>query len=152
MLISVSIYIFSQIDATPSQYVILSILRLMETDMSSPVVHFEIAGSDVSELIKFYRTVFDWKIFPLNDELYIADPESDQGIEGHLFETTEDMNFTNLVIIYLMVEDIVECLEKAEHLGGKILIQPQEIPGNASHYALFLDPSGNSIGLLQRRR
>lgn len=120
--------------------------------MDCPVVHFEIAGSDVSRLIEFYTSVFEWKIFPLNEELYIADPESDLGIEGHLFETTDEMNFKNLVIIYVMVDDIQDCLKKAEDLGGTILIQPQEIPGNASHYALFRDPSGNSIGLLQRRK
>lgn len=128
------------------------ILNAMEQIMENPVVHFEIAGSDVSKLTDFYRSVFDWKVQPLNDELYIADPESDKGIEGHLFETTDEMNFTNLVIIYVMVNDIEECLKKAQKLGGDILIQPQEIPGNASHYALFRDPSGNSIGLLQRRK
>ena len=120
--------------------------------MDCPVVHFEIADSDVSRLIEFYTSVFEWKIFPLNEELYIADPESDLGIEGHLFETTDEMNFKNLVIIYVMVDDIQDCLKKVENLGGTILIQPQEIPGNASHYALFRDPSGNSIGLLQRRK
>lgn len=120
--------------------------------MDCPVVHFEIAGRDVSKLIDFYTTVFEWKIFPLNEELYIADPESDHGIEGHLFEITDEMNFNNLVIIYVMVDDIQDCLKKAEELGGTTLIQPQEIPGNASHYALFRDPSGNSIGLLQRRK
>ena len=120
--------------------------------MNSPVVHFEIAGSDVEALIDFYSSVFDWNLFPLNEELYIADSESEHGIEGHLFEATPEMNFTNLVIIYVMVNDIVECLEKTEKLGGEILVPPQEIPGNASHYALFRDPSGNSIGLLQRRK
>lgn len=119
--------------------------------MSSPVMHFEIAGKNIEKLIAFYSTVFEWEIFPLNDELYIADPRSSKGIEGHLFETTEEMNFTNLVFIYVQVDDIWGCLEQVEKLGGKILIQPQEIPGNASHYALFHDPSGNSIGLLQRR-
>ena len=109
--------------------------------MDCPVVHFEIAGSDVSRLITFYTSVFEWKIYPLNEELYIADPESDLGIEGHLFETTDEMNFNNLVIIYVMVDDIVDCLEKAEDLGGTILVQPQKIPGNASHYALFRDPT-----------
>ena len=120
--------------------------------MDCPVVHFEIAGSEVSKLIDFYTSVFEWKIFPLNEELYIADPASDHGIEGHLFETTDEMNFKNLVIIYVMVDDIQDCLKRTEELGGTILIQPQEIPGNASHYALFRDPSGNSIGLLQRRK
>ena len=119
--------------------------------MGSPVLHFEIAGRDVEKLIDFYSTVYEWKIFPLNDELYIADPASNRGIEGHLFETTEEMDFTNLVIIYVQVDDIWGCLKKVETLGGKMLTRPQEIPGNASHYALFRDPSGNGIGLLQKR-
>ena len=124
----------------------------MENIMDCPVVHFEIAGRNVEALIDFYSSVFDWKISPLNEELFIADPESDQGIEGHLFKTTDEMNFTNLVIIYMAVDNIEDCLKKVESLGGEILIQPQEIPGNASHYALFRDTSGNSIGLLQRRK
>ena len=119
--------------------------------MVCPVVHFEIAGKDVAKLLDFYSTVFDWKVSRLNEELFIADPSSDKGIEGHLFETTEDMESENLVIIYVQVDDIWGCLENAVSLGGKILIQPQEIPGNVSHYALFRDPSGNDIGLLQRR-
>jgi len=42
-------------------------------------------------------------------------------------------------------------LKKLERLGGKILVQPVEIPGSASHYAIFSDMSCNRIGLLQRR-
>ena len=119
--------------------------------MSSPVVHFEIGGKDIEKLIEFYRSVFEWGISPLTDDLYIADPGSTEGIEGHLFQINSDDDFSNLVLIYVQVENIWECLNQAENLGGKIIIQPQEIPGNASHYALFNDPCGNSIGLLQRR-
>ena len=119
--------------------------------MSNPVSHFEIGGKDIDKLIDFYSTVFDWEITPLVDELYIADPQSRNGIEGHLFEIDQSEDFDNLVLIYIMVNDIFGILNTVEQLGGEILIQPQEIPGNASHYALFNDRSGNSIGLLQRR-
>ena len=119
--------------------------------MGNPVVHFEIGGKDVGKLIDFYGTVFEWSIAPLADELYIADPGSEKGIEGHLFQTTEETDSTNNVIIYVEVDDIHASLEKAESLGGEILIPPQEIPGNASHFAMFRDPSGNKIGLLQPR-
>lgn len=44
--------------------------------MSNPVPHFEIGGKDIDKLIAFYTSVFDWKITPLFDELYIADPQS----------------------------------------------------------------------------
>ncbi len=119
--------------------------------MNSPVLHFEIGGKDVNELIDFYSSTFCWNIFPLNNVFYIADPTSDQGIEGHLFQTTDQMDYTNLVIIYVQVDDIHSCLEKSEWLGGKILVHPVEIPGSTSHYAIFSDPNGNRIGLLQRR-
>ena len=119
--------------------------------MGNPVVHFEIGGKDVEKLIEFYGAVFAWNIIPLSDQLYIVDPASDKGIEGHLFQATEETDATNNVIIYIQVDDIQECLLKVESLGGEILIQPQEIPGNASHFAMFRDPSGNKIGLLQPR-
>ena len=119
--------------------------------MGNPVVHFEIGGKDVGKLIDFYSSVFEWNITPLADQLYIADPGSEKGIEGHLFQTTEETDSTNNVIIYVEVEDIHSSLEKAESLGGEILIQPQEIPGNASPFAMFRDPSGNRVGLLQGR-
>lgn len=117
--------------------------------MESPVVHFEIGGQDVKKLIDFYSSVFEWEIFPLNGELYIADPGSDKGIQGHLFQTTEETDATNLVIIYVQVDDIHASLREVESLGGKIVKQPQAIPGNASFFAIFQDPSGNRIGLLQ---
>lgn len=119
--------------------------------MGSPVLHFEIGGQNIKDQIGFYSSVFGWHISPLDDELYIADPLSGKGIQGHLFETKEEMNFKNIVLIYVEVDDIHVCLEMVEKLGGEIVISPQEIPGNASHYALFNDPNGNSIGLLQRR-
>ncbi len=119
--------------------------------MGNPVVHFEIGGKDVERLIDFYSSVFEWDITPLADQLYIADPGSNEGIQGHLFQATEETDSTNNVIIYVEVDDIQACLSQAESLGGEILIQPQEIPGNASHFAIFRDPSGNRIGLLQPR-
>ena len=119
--------------------------------MGNPVIHFEIGGENVERLIDFYSSVFEWDIVPLNDQLYIADPGSDEGIEGHLFQATEEMDFTNLVIIYVEVDDIHASLEQVKSLGGEILIEPQAIPGNASHFAMFRDPNGNRIGLLQRR-
>ena len=119
--------------------------------MANPVVHFEIGGRDVEKLIEFYADAFEWDIMPLGDELYIADPGSDKGIQGHLFQATEETGSANNVIIYVQVDDIQGSLEKVENLGGKILIPPQEIPGNASHFAMFLDPNGNKIGLLQRK-
>ncbi|MCG9128599.1 VOC family protein [Candidatus Poribacteria bacterium] len=119
--------------------------------MSNPVPHFEIGGKDIDKLIEFYSEVFDWQITPLVDELYIADPHSKIGIQGHLFQIDNNEDFDNLVLIYITVNDIFETLKSVEQLGGEIIIKPQEIPGNASHYALFNDRSGNSIGLLQTR-
>ena len=74
--------------------------------MGNPVVHFEIGGKDVEKLIDFYGSVFEWDITPLADQLYIVDPGSDKGIQGHLFQATEETDSANNVIIYVEVDDI----------------------------------------------
>ena len=86
--------------------------------MGNPVVHFEIGGEDVERLTDFYSSVFEWEITPLADQLYIADPGSDKGIQGHLFQATEETDSANNVIIYVEVDDIQACLSQAESLGG----------------------------------
>jgi predicted enzyme related to lactoylglutathione lyase len=54
----------------------------------------------------------------------------------------------NRVTIYIEVEDLQAGLDKAESLGGKTLMEPEEIPG-AVTMAMFADPDGNVVGLIK---
>ena len=119
--------------------------------MANPVTYFEIAGKDGEKLNDFYSSVFDWKTEqnPFGGAYMVA-PQSDEGIPGHLFPVTDDMDFTNHVTVYVEVNDLQASLDKAESLGGKTLIPPQDIPGNMGSFAWFIDPSGNCIGLYRQ--
>lgn len=75
------------------------------------------------------------------------DPESENGVDGHIFSTTDDMCSDNGVTIYIQVEDLQASLDKAESLGGKTCVPPTVIPGGNGSFAMFLDPSGNCLGL-----
>lgn len=54
----------------------------------------------------------------------------------------------NYVMVYVEVEDLKACREKAESLGGKTVIPPSEIPGGG-HFAWLTDPEANLLGLLK---
>ena len=116
--------------------------------MGNPVMYFEIAGKNAESLSKFYNSAFDWNTDQNPNGNYALDPESDRGIIGHLLPTTDDMP-ANYVTIYIQVDDLQASLEKVESLGGKTCVPPQVIPGGWGSFAMFLDPSGNSVGLYQ---
>lgn len=109
--------------------------------MGRPVVHFEIGCRDSRKTKEFYSKLFDWKITSAGPAEMIAPEPS--GVGGHITALGhEPYRYT---IFYVDVEDIAECLKKAESLGGKTLVPPVEIPTGI--FAWMQDPEGNTIGL-----
>jgi predicted enzyme related to lactoylglutathione lyase len=47
---------------------------------------------------------------------------------------------------YVEVSDLKAKLDQAVAMGGKVLMEPMEIPG-VVNFAMFADPEGNVIGL-----
>ena len=52
--------------------------------------------------------------------------------------------------IYVSVDDLRASLEKAEELGGKMVVEPMPIPGVGT-FAMFQDPDGVMIGLFEEK-
>lgn len=128
--------------------------------MANPVMFFEIAGKKAESLREFYSALFDWCILPFGwetshfpNDIFASDPTPpplpDKGIKGHIFPLSEDMDFSNRISIFIRVNDLEETLKKIENQGGKTLITPQVLPDNLGSIAMFLDPSGNVVGLHQ---
>jgi len=59
-----------------------------------------------------------------------------------------DSNPAGTVIAYVGTDDVDATLAKLTKLGGKTLAPKAEIPG-VGWFAIFADPSGNKVGLLQ---
>lgn len=110
--------------------------------MPNPVVHFEINGSDGAALQQFYREAFDWEIQTESDMSYGAVEPEGEGIGGVI--GSGDTSVT----LYIEVADLAAALERIQHLGGTVV---QGITGGAAMapMALFADPEGNILGLLE---
>ena len=125
--------------------------------MPNPVTKFEIAGEKSKALGDFYRSVFDWKGTEYAEGYYGFETgsESENGIEGHIYPPNDEIPlvdnvpFANNVTIYVTVEDIHSTVEKLEGIGGRILMPPTVVSDKGELLAMFLDPSGNRIGLYQ---
>ena len=118
--------------------------------MGNPVVHFEIIGKDANALKRFYGEAFSWEFGPPMHgagprEYMIANTGVDGSIRGGIGEMDE---YRGHVTFYVAVDDIKRALEKVEALGGERITGPDRVP-DGPIIALFADPEGHTVGLVQ---
>ncbi|MCG9128597.1 hypothetical protein JT359_13445 [Candidatus Poribacteria bacterium] len=85
--------------------------------MSNAVVHFELSGEDGEKLSKFYGSVFGWNIEYNTHNIYSVESVLDNGIDGHIFTTTDEDCSTNGITIYVQVDDVYNSIQMVEELG-----------------------------------
>jgi predicted enzyme related to lactoylglutathione lyase len=115
--------------------------------MGSPIVHFEIIGSDAAQLKEFYTELFDWSIGDLAPDMGnygLIDGES-SGLPGGIGQSDDGKPRST---VYAQVPDLRAALDHAVALGGKVVMEPTEIPGIVA-LAMFSDPQGNIVGLIR---
>jgi predicted enzyme related to lactoylglutathione lyase len=110
--------------------------------MGQPVVHFEIGCRDRGKTAAFFSQLFSWKMQEAGPATMI-DTSGSGGINGHLTALGHEPH--HYVTVYVQVDDVKAYLDKAERLGGTILVPPVEIPTGT--FAWFADPDGSTIGL-----
>jgi predicted enzyme related to lactoylglutathione lyase len=117
--------------------------------VGNPVVHFEVIGRDASGLQAFYRQAFDWEIGAPIAALggyALAKPNGRGGINGGIGGVVDD--YDGHVTFYVEVPHLETALEKIFTLGGRTLMPPERIP-QGQRFALFADPEGHAIGLVE---
>lgn len=114
--------------------------------MGSPIVHFEIMGGSDGQLEAFYAGLFGWRINSNNPMKYgVVDTGDAKSINGGV-GISHDGN--KRVTVYAQVQDLPAALDKAEKLGGRTILPPCDVPGGP-RIAMFSDPAGNIMGLMQ---
>ena len=112
------------------------------------VVHFEINADNPERAVKFYATVFGWKIdkWPDGPAYWLATTgaEGEMGINGAI-KTRDGKQTTVNTIGVESVEEASKAIEKA---GGKITQPKMPIPG-VGYFAYCLDTEGNAFGILK---
>ncbi len=126
----------------------ITIGRLKEKNMSAnPIVHWELMGADGESQKAFYGSIFDWE-FDLPegfDNYYLTSAEA-TGVGGAVGQGNEHM--PSYAAIYVQVDDIEISLGDVESNGGSTVVPRTEIPGTVT-FALFNDPAGNLVGLVE---
>lgn len=121
-----------------------------ESPTSSPVVWFEIAGSDPQQLREFYSQVFGWNIQVKEGGSYAeTKPLKPEGSIGGGI-CAPHAGLPPYLTVYVAVDDLDAALARANQLGGMTVISKTTIPG-AVTFAMLRDPAGNLLGLLWNR-
>jgi predicted enzyme related to lactoylglutathione lyase len=106
--------------------------------MSAPIVFFDIAGPDAAQLKNFYAQIFGWSI----DAALAIDAASTGGLRGTLRQDPAEK------ILYLGTSDINAVLAQITKAGGSVDVPRMVVPGVVT-FALFRDPAGNRMGLVE---
>jgi predicted enzyme related to lactoylglutathione lyase len=121
--------------------------------MGQPVVHFEVIGKDGDKLRSYYSDLFGWEfgdtMGPTNYAVVQRDGNTapdGTGIGGGVGTAPE--GYGGHVTFYVGVPDVEAALAKAESLGGTRMMGPDKVPEAGIEIALFSDPEGHVIGLV----
>lgn len=124
--------------------------------MPQPIVHYEIAAKDLPALKRFYTDFLGWDIQafgPAGDqagdyEMIDGKQGAAFGIDGGMYPVGQDGDVPG-VRLYANVDSADAYAGRIESLGGTVIVQPMEVPGAGIKVALFLDPEGNPIGVVE---
>lgn len=122
--------------------------------MNNAISWFEIGTTDLDRAAKFYETIFDLKLNPLdlpNIKMRMFPLENMMtGIGGALVDSGgfHKPSTTDGPLIYLNGNpDVQKILDRVETAGGKIMVPKTEISPEYGFMAVIIDTEGNRIGL-----
>lgn len=112
------------------------------------VVHFEIHADDPQRAVKFYETVFGWKIQKWDgpaDYWMVMTGDNEPGINGGIMKRRHPMgNVYNSI----QVSSVDEACAAVVANGGTIAVPKTAIPG-VGWLAYGNDTEGNVFGMMQ---
>lgn len=113
--------------------------------MGAPVIHWEIGATDAAGLVGFYREMFDWRVAPSGPEYFLVTGD-EGGIGGGILQVSAGV--PPYLTVYVQVADLEPALQRALGLGATEVVPPMTIP-EAGRFAMFADPQGHTVGLLE---
>ncbi|MGF1636844.1 MAG: VOC family protein [Cyclobacteriaceae bacterium] len=126
----------------------------METQAKNPFTWIEIYVNDMSRAQKFYETILQIEMIPMEtpgeygDLEMLSFPWVEGGINisGALCKTSDMKPGTGGTLVYFACEDCATETARVEGAGGKVL-QPKFQIGEHGFCSIVMDTEGNTIGL-----
>ena len=115
--------------------------------MANKIVHWELMGPDGDAQAEFYGKLFGWssEAVPGFDSYHMVDAEQ-AGLGGAVGKGPEDS--PSYMTFYIQVDDIDQHLAQIADAGGGTIMPRTVIPGVVT-FAMFSDPAGNRVGLVE---
>ena len=115
---------------------------------ANPIVHWELMGPDGRQIKTFYSSIFDWKFAGMEGvENYHMTEGDEMVVNGAVGQGSAEM--PSYQAIYVGVADIDATLAEVESLGG-VTVVPRTVMPDVVTFAIFEDPAGNKVGLVER--
>ena len=116
--------------------------------MANPIVHFELMGPDGKQQKTFYESMFGWQLeaVPGFGDYFTVEKDA-IGVGGAVGQGPEES--PAYLTIYVEVADIDAHLARIEKAGGNTITPRTVIPGTVT-FAMFADPAGNVVGLVEQ--
>jgi predicted enzyme related to lactoylglutathione lyase len=114
---------------------------------------FEIPTKDINRAQKFYETIFEIAMTPLDlpqIKMRLFPIENQMNIGGALVHNDEfyKPSSTHGPLVYLNGNpDLKNILDRLEAAGGKIIVPKTQISPDYGHMAVFIDSEGNRVAL-----
>jgi uncharacterized protein len=116
--------------------------------MPNPFVHVELNTTDLDQAKAFYGKLFDWTLedVPMAHGAYTV-IKVGQGTGGGMMQHPVP-GAPSMWLAYVAVDDVHASTEKVKVLGGKVLLDVQEIP-NVGWFSVIMDPAGAALALFK---
>jgi uncharacterized protein len=112
------------------------------------VVHFQIPADKPERAIKFYETVFGWKVSkwdgPFDYWMVTTGDNPEPGIDGAIAPRQQGATTVNTI----GVPSVDEFNRKVIGAGGKVLQPKTPIPG-MGYFAVCADSEGNAFSIME---
>jgi predicted enzyme related to lactoylglutathione lyase len=110
----------------------------------APVDWFELSCAEPEKAWDFYTELFGWTIErDPSEQMVHGQVDAGGGIHGGIGGTPDGSPH---VTLYASVDDVQKYLERAEGLGGAVVMPPMQVDERTS-IAVFADPQGTAFGV-----
>ncbi|MEO6290622.1 MAG: VOC family protein [Ginsengibacter sp.] len=114
---------------------------------------FEIPALEISRATKFYETIFDIKMMPMQEMMgmkmsgFPADMQSGK-VSGALVQSQQHKPSMDGCVIYLNANpEIQTVIDRIAEAKGKVIMPKTEISPEIGYMAFFVDTEGNKVAL-----
>lgn len=113
------------------------------TDREGTPVWYEFMTQDPASAQKFYEAVMGWtfETMPMPEVDYRVASTNSQPVAGFINTPEHAQSMPDMWFAYIGVEDVNATADKVKALGGRIDIEPTDIPG-VGRFAFCTDPQG----------